>query len=142
MDAKAVLSTLRQHGLRLSADGANIRIEPKSAITPEFRGLILDHKPALLSILNGEEPANDAPPSLTYTAADLAEMDALLLRLSELEGWEPGELEAKLGERRRMAPVNVQNALQALRVAAAAALAGWPEPPAVRAQIVLCRLVS
>ena len=60
MDAKAVLSTLRQHGLRLSADGGNIRIEPKSAMTPEFRGLILDHKPALLTILNAEEPANDA----------------------------------------------------------------------------------
>ena len=84
----------------------------------------------------------EARPAEPYAAADLAEMDRLLGELAALEDWREGELEARLDERRRMAPVNVQNALQALRAAAAAALAGWPEPPLERAQIALCRLVN
>ena len=124
--------------LRALESGKRAGEEPTKPTKAPFVGFVGTPSPTFSNI-EGAVTIRQAEP---FTAADLAEMDRLLTDLARLEFWEPGELEARLSERRRMAPVNVQNALRALRVATAAALAGWPEPPAERAQIVLCRLVN
>jgi hypothetical protein len=72
----------------------------------------------------------------TYTLSDLAEMDALLQKLAEIEGWTAAELVDRLDQRRRMAPVNVAAGLRLLRAGAKAA--GDTEKPAKRVPVVLC----
>lgn len=128
-----VLERLTELGISLHLNGDRITARPKQAVTGEVADIIRRHKRELVSELS-PKPGDD------YTLADLAEMDRLIRQLAMLEGWDSSELDARLSERRRMAPANVVEALQALRAAARAALAPWPERPAERATIALCRL--
>ena len=132
------------------ADGVRLALTPTGTIKAtgdqevldRWLPLIRENKPAIVAVL--QEAANETrkPEGAEYTLADLAEMDRLLAELSKLERWNAEELEQRLDERRRMAPVNVLVALHALRTARDAALAGWPESPVERAQIILCRFVN
>ena len=70
MSAPDLLNELRRMGLRLSAQGSELHVSPRAAITEEARRLIRDHKPEILKALAGPEemfsftppgdPANDA----------------------------------------------------------------------------------
>jgi hypothetical protein len=51
MGAADILSKLRGMGIKLTADGANIRAEPKAAITEEVRALVIEHKRELHDLL-------------------------------------------------------------------------------------------
>lgn len=73
-----------------------------------------------------------------YTAAALAEMDSLLREIASLERWAPAELEDSLDQRRRMSPVNVYGALQALRAARDASAHRPSAKRAKRTRIALC----
>ena len=70
MSAPDLLNELRRMGLRLSAQGSELHVGPRAAITEEARRLIRDHKPEILKALTGSEedtfsftppgdPAND-----------------------------------------------------------------------------------
>jgi hypothetical protein len=126
-----VLDRLQEAGISLRAEGDKIIAHPKGAVTDDLRSLMRTHKSGLL------EAVRDGT---TYTNADLAEMDKLLGEICELEGRSDDELAKLLDQRSRMAPVNVLNALAALRIARERALAPWPERPATRARITLCEL--
>jgi hypothetical protein len=126
-----VFDRLQQAGVSVRAEGDKIIAHPKGAVTDDLRSLMKAHKSGLL------EAVRDGT---TYTTADLAEMDKLLREICELEGRSDDELDELLGQRSRMAPVNVLNALAALRIARERALAPWPERPTTRARITLCEL--
>lgn len=75
--------------------------------------------PAVLNALAAHlEPAlpeenTEAPPS--PTPEDVAELDALMVRLCELESWLAGYLPEMQAARRSMAPVNVAESLACFR---------------------------
>lgn len=123
------LDRLHKAGIRIRVDGDQLIATPKASITAELREEMRSHKSELLTAL-----------SWGYTPADLKEMDKLLRELAHMEGWSDQELDARLSERQRMAPVNVPKTLGALRLAVRAELAQWPEKPANRAVVVLCEL--
>ncbi len=75
-----------------------------------------------------------------YTTTDLAEIDRLLRELAKLENWSREELADMLDQRKRMAPVNVLPVLKEIREAHSAALGVWPDKPATRSNIRLCKL--
>lgn len=83
-----------------------------------------------------------SPEAWDYTVADLSEMEVMIRQLAELEDWSPAELEGALDQRRRMAPIRVPEALGELREAVERSLGPWPEKPAKRSRIVLCRLTA
>ena len=141
MTPATILRDAAAEGVRLILTSAGkIKAAGNRTAVARWLPVIRENKPGIVAAL--QEAANDAQNNRNGTAGDLDEIDSLLRELSQLEGWTEAELSARLEERRRMAPVNVYGALQALRVARDAALAGWPEKPAERALIVLCRLVS
>jgi hypothetical protein len=79
-------------------------------LTPEARDLIRQHRAELLAELRGA-----AKEEWGYSLADLAEMDRLIHRLCDLEGF-PDEIRARmLDARRRMAPAIVPAELANLR---------------------------
>jgi hypothetical protein len=51
MNAAAILSRLQASGLHLRAEGGNLHISPKEAVTPETLDLIREHKAELLKEL-------------------------------------------------------------------------------------------
>lgn len=73
-----------------------------------------------------------------YTTADLAETDSLIREIAEREQWAPSELEDMLDQRRRMAPVNVYGALEALRAAGDGSAPRQNAKRAKRTRIALC----
>lgn len=72
MTAHALLDHLRQHGLRIAADGLNIRVRgPEAALTPGVLEAIRRQKSALLALLAAkQEPIKDEPltPEVTRRA--------------------------------------------------------------------------
>jgi hypothetical protein len=50
------LARLREYGLRFTANGEMLLVEPRSALTDELRALIRSHKPAILQELAAERP--------------------------------------------------------------------------------------
>ena len=143
MTPATIVKEVMEEGVRLAlTPTGTIRATGDQAVLDRWLPLIRENKPGIVAVL--QEAANEIhkPEGVEYTLADLAEMDRLLTELSKLERWNAGELEQRLDERRRMAPVNVLEALYALRAARDAALAGWPENPLERAQITLCRFVN
>ncbi|MFO1360562.1 hypothetical protein [Plasticicumulans sp.] len=63
MTAAAVMAGLADHGVRLTAEGANLRAF--GPLTDDDRALIREHKPALLALLAGAE----SPPATAVDAA-------------------------------------------------------------------------
>ncbi len=61
MSARDIISSLLQKGLALTADGENIRVEPKSKLTDEARSIISTNKADLLAYLNLPEPKKEPP---------------------------------------------------------------------------------
>src|SRR5262249_4906008 len=51
MTAAAVLTELRARGVNISARGDRLLVEPASALTPDLRARVLEHKPELIAIL-------------------------------------------------------------------------------------------
>src|SRR5687768_8066650 len=84
--------------------------------------------------------APPATPFIDYALPDLEEIDRLIRELAKLENWDEGYLASKLDQRQRMAPVNVIPVLREIRAAHKAALAVWPDKPAKRSDVRLCRL--
>ena len=74
---------------------------------------------------------------LGYTLDELSEMDKLIREIAECEEWPQEALEAVLADRKRMAPVAVPDALQALRKAHREAVGRWPDTPAEKTTINL-----
>lgn len=147
MSAADILTKAKASGVSIRAEGGQIIAGPKRAVSDELRAEIKAHKADLIATLTSPrtQVAQVARPmgesqDEEYTLADLAEMDKLLRELAELEGWTKAELEEQIDESRRMAPANVQAALRAIRSAHRMALGGWPEKPAKRSRIILCRL--
>jgi hypothetical protein len=74
---RAILTRLREHGLRLKPAGEHVIVEPRSALTDELRTLIRSHKPAILRELANEAEerrraiiqARDAAPLSDFRAA-------------------------------------------------------------------------
>ena len=63
MQAGALLSQLARYGLRLTAEGDRLRVEPRAALTDEARELIRKHKAELLAALEMDrlsDPAAEA----------------------------------------------------------------------------------
>jgi hypothetical protein len=58
MKAGAILARLEAAGLHLRADGGNLVVSPKEAVTDELRALMRSHKPELLAELQGRPAAN------------------------------------------------------------------------------------
>jgi hypothetical protein len=50
-----LLIEARRRGLRLEPRGGSLAVIPKRLLTPDFRDLLLRHKPALLALLTGAE---------------------------------------------------------------------------------------
>jgi hypothetical protein len=138
MGAPNPLTALRGMGLTISAHGGELHVAPRAAITDEARRIIRAHKPEILAALIEPQPVDHGD---DYTLADLAKLDDLLRQLAELEDWPLDELEKRLGERRRMAPVNVMPTLRALQDAVQRALAVWPERPTWKAEVRLLHMV-
>lgn len=131
MSPAAILTQLRAAGVTIRADEGRLLASPKEALKGPLLDLVRQNKTRLLAHLEGD-----------YTASDLAEIDRLIHQLAEIEGWSPADLEDALDQRRRMAPVRVLEALRELREAVKRSLDPWPEKPAKRSRIVLCRLAS
>ena len=106
MGSPDVLKRLRGIGLRLSANGDSIRVEPREALTPEAQALIMEHKAALLALLVDD---------WGYELADLTEMDTLINRLCDALCLSGEERAARLKARRCMAPFRIPGELAALR---------------------------
>ena len=86
MSATALLAALRQHGVELATVGDRLRYRgPRTALTPEVRRAIADHKADLLLLLAAEI----ARAEWERLDAELAEMTQRLFEL-----WEEGERDA------------------------------------------------
>ncbi len=59
MSAGQLLVELNRNGLRLEANGDQLRVTPWSAVTSEMKDQIKLHKVELLEILNAEPPTYD-----------------------------------------------------------------------------------
>ena len=79
-------------------------------------------------------------PFCDYTKEDLEDIDRLLSELAKMEAWSQDELADRLYQRERRAPVNVIPVLREIREAYKAALAVWPNQPAPRSNIRICKL--
>jgi len=139
------LGLLRRAGITLRVEGDSLVASPGSALTDEMKALITDHKAELVRALveptkldMDESSTSMRQSHLGYTQADLEEMDKLMRELAECEDWPEDALRKALADRKRMAPVRVPGALQAIRKAHRAAVAVWPGSPATRTEIVLC----
>jgi hypothetical protein len=106
MGAPNILNTLKGMGLRLSAHGDSIRVEPLELMTEAARALILQHKSSLLELLCDD---------WGYSLADLSAMDVLNNRLCDALDLSGEERAARLKARRCMAPVRIPGELAALR---------------------------
>jgi hypothetical protein len=51
MNAQSILTELSRHGVRLRAEGDKLIAKPLSAVTPELREAVRQHKAALLDLL-------------------------------------------------------------------------------------------
>ena len=146
MRAAAEILTLAENaGVHLRVENGKIVAGPRAAVQPSLVELIRSHKDALIQVLTGPVTAvtlvtRSQEEREDYTAADLAEIDKLLRELASLEAWTDVELAEKLSQRKRMAPVNVIPVLREIREIHKAALAVWPNQPAKRADIRLCKL--
>jgi hypothetical protein len=152
MNAMQILSKAKAAGVSILAESGQIVASPGKAVTEELRSLIRANKAELLKTLSpivapvahvADIPYRGGEPDSEYVsaadlAADLTEMDRLLHQLAAIENWPAPELMEKLDQRRRMALVNVRNALGALREAVRVSLAPWPEALQKRSKVVLC----
>ena len=57
MNAGAILECLKASGLHIRAEGGNLRVGPKEAVTPETLELIREHKAELLEAVGRGEHA-------------------------------------------------------------------------------------
>lgn len=71
MDPRQILAAARAAGVNLEASGDRLLASPSAAVTPELRGLIRSHKPALLRLLSDESSTSSVVRlALTLEAAD------------------------------------------------------------------------
>src|SRR5262245_603968 len=82
MGAPDLLAALRNIGLKLTAQGMHIRVEPKSALTDEIRGFIREHKQELLAELQVKTPL----PCLTDAGLMAAELAQLVDVVADFNG--------------------------------------------------------
>lgn len=62
MGAPDLLNVLRGTGLHLSAQGSELHVSPRAAITEDTRQLIREHKPEILKALtDSEEEVSPSP---------------------------------------------------------------------------------
>lgn len=89
MGAADVLQVLRARGLTLTAEGENVRVGPKTALTDELRDLIKKHKADLLVELGQASRTAlfdfGGPTDPASGAEALAERTAIMM---EANGWE------------------------------------------------------
>ena len=80
MTPAALLQDLSARGLSVRADGDNLRVSPKSCITPDVREVLLQNKAALLMALRAPVVRE--------------EIEAEIRALQPLYSWAPDELKA------------------------------------------------
>ena|SRR5712691_3711622 len=84
-----LLSRLQAHGLRIRAEGGNLKISPREAITDELLSLIRDHKAELLQEVEGNhvepDPASQVRAELALLVAQAHAKDTPADRAEALE---------------------------------------------------------
>src|SRR5688572_2786883 len=86
MSPEALLEKARAAGLTLKPDGQRLRVRPAERLTPELRSVLLEHKSALLAILQSELGDADLAKRITLRGGAVVSLRAVRL------GW---QLEAR-----------------------------------------------
>jgi len=97
MLATQLLDHLRAAGVRLDLRNGSLRAGPSAALTPGVRGLIAEHRPALVDLLSRPAPTADTAPRRLWLVTHLDGRSVSHsftpgATLTEVRGWYPDAL--------------------------------------------------